>query len=78
MNEKIVEVLSEVFSISPDEVTSELTAESLGQWDSLNHLRMVTMLEESLGVRFTMDEIRMIDSVAAIEKLLQEKSQAVD
>lgn len=66
-------VVSEVFQISEDEVTDELSPDTLDDWDSLSHLRLVTALEEAFSVKFENAEIMDMASVVAIREMLEKK-----
>lgn len=69
-------VVSETFKISPDEVTDELSPDTLDDWDSLSHLRLVTALEEAFGIKFENSEIMDMASVGAIREMVEKKQAA--
>lgn len=66
MEDEIKELVAEVFNISEDDVTPALSQDTLDNWDSLNHLQLVTAVEEEFDISLTMDEI---DEITNIEKL---------
>jgi acyl carrier protein len=74
MNDTLARLLADVTGIDRGEITPELSRSENDRWDSLNHLRLITAVEESFSVRFTMDEIEHIDSLADIERLLTERA----
>lgn len=45
----------------------------LENWDSLTHLQVVFMLEDSYGTRFSAEEIVAMDSLSAIVRVLRDK-----
>jgi acyl carrier protein len=66
--EKLKEIIADTFDIDEDEITSELTSESVERWDSLNHLRLVTALEDEFDIKLTMDEVNtMVDYPKIVE-----------
>lgn len=67
MNQEIKELVAEVFNIDESEVTPNLSQDTLDNWDSLNHLQLVTAVEEEFNISLTMDEI---DEITNIEKLI--------
>jgi acyl carrier protein len=69
-------VVSEVFKIPAEEVTDELSPDTLDDWDSLSHLRLVTALEEAFSVKFENAEIMDMASVGAIREMLGRKAPA--
>lgn len=70
MNQELQELIADTLDLPPAEVTETLAREDVDQWDSLSHLRLVTAVEQSFGVRFTMSEIESIDGVPRLLELL--------
>lgn len=66
-------VVSEVFQMPADEVTDELSPDTLDDWDSLSHLRLVSALEEAFGVKFENAEIMDMTTVGAIREIVSRK-----
>ena len=64
--EKLKEVIADTFDIDESEICEDTSRDTLGNWDSLNHLRLVTALEQDLGISFSMDEINTMDSYPRI------------
>ena len=54
----------------PGQIADTLTAEEVELWDSLNHLKLVTAVEEAFGVQLSMEEIEAIDSVGRLRATL--------
>lgn len=50
-------IVSEVLGIPIEDVSEALSSDETPEWDSLNHLRLITALEEELSVKLTMDEV---------------------
>jgi acyl carrier protein len=69
-------VVAEVFRVPVAEVTDELSPDTLDDWDSLSHLRLVTALEEAFDVKFENAEIMDMASVGAIREMLERKTPA--
>ncbi len=71
MNEdKLKEVIGDTFDIDEDEIGNETSNETIEQWDSLNHLRLVTALEGEFDISLTMDEINNMTSYPKIVELV--------
>ncbi len=70
MNPRLAELIAETFDIPVASVTPELTRDEHPAWDSLNHLRLVTALEEEFGVQLSMDEIENTTSAAQLDALV--------
>lgn len=71
MNERLREVLSEVLDLPPHAITPDLYRGDTGTWDSINHLRLITMLETEFSASFTMDEIARAQTPADLERVIQ-------
>ena len=70
MNQKLAEVIAETLEIKPSEVTPETGRDGHPTWDSFNHLRLMTAIEEAFGVQFSMDEIEGIETFGQLDQLL--------
>ena len=51
-------------------MSEDLSRETVENWDSLNHLRLVTAVEEEYGVGLTMDEVVSIASIADFQRII--------
>ena len=67
---RINAIVGEVLGIPSEQVSADLTPDSIATWDSLNHLRLITQLEQELAIKLTMVEIQAITSVEALHKVL--------
>lgn len=76
MDDKLNEILGDLFDLEPEEITDQLSAEQVDLWDSLNHLKLVTAVEEAFGLQFTMSEIEGIDGVARLRELIAARAAA--
>ena len=70
MNPRLAELIAESLDIPVASVTRELTRDEHPAWDSLNHLRLVTALEEEFGVQLSMDEIENTTTAAQLDALV--------
>ncbi len=71
MNDEIKELVSEIFGIDEDDVTLELSQQTLNNWDSMNHLKLVTAVEEEFDISLTMDDIEEISTVAKLVEIIE-------
>ena len=75
MESVVKEILADIFDIDADDVGENFTPESVELWDSLNHLRMVTAIEDRFRVTFTMEEIGQMTSYDVIVKTVRNHVQ---
>ena len=71
--DQVRRVAADVFTMPLEQVTSESSPETIGNWDSLQHLNVVLALEQSFGLEFAPEEIEQMLSVEAIVMLVKEK-----
>lgn len=71
MDEELNKIIMEVLDLEDDELTDDLTPETADYWDSLNHLRMITAIEQAFGIKLSMEEIQSIESVAGLRETVR-------
>jgi acyl carrier protein len=74
MDPQLREVIGDILGLDPSEVTAELSRETADNWDSLNHLRIITAVETTFSITLTMAEIEASTSVAALSELVTAKT----
>ena len=57
--EKLKNILSRVLGIDESEVNDE-SARGSGEWDSFNHLLLISEIEKEMNIKFTTQEIERI------------------
>ena len=60
--------------LDEEEITLELTPDDVETWDSLNHLRLVTAVENEFGIKLSMRDIESISSLETLNRLVGEGS----
>lgn len=50
------------------------TPETVGGWDSIAHLVMLTSIEDALNLRFTDDEMTSVRSIGDVRRLVARKT----
>jgi acyl carrier protein len=74
LNEKLVEIVAELFDLDPAAVDDALTPEDVELWDSMNHLRLVSAVEEEFQIKLSMQEIESIHSLAVLRALVEQRT----
>jgi acyl carrier protein len=72
VNPKLVEIVAELFDLEPAAVDDALTPEDVELWDSMNHLRLVSAVEEEFQIKLSMQEIESIRSLAVLRALVEQ------
>lgn len=73
MNQNFVEIVAELFDLEPGAVDDALTPEDVELWDSMNHLRLVSAVEEEFQIKLSMQEIESIRSLGALRALIEQR-----
>jgi acyl carrier protein len=68
---RLHEVLARVLGIDAAAITDETSPENVATWDSFNGLLLVSELEKTFSITFTMDEVTAVKRVADIKAALQ-------
>ena len=68
MEQKVKEIMSNIFGIPISRISDESSPETLNEWDSIKHLNLIVALEEEFAVEFDDIEIGMTKS--EIEEIL--------
>ena len=68
--QKLYEIISNVLSISKEDISEKTSSENLEVWDSLNQMRLILAIEDSFNITFN-DEIiyKMIDYKTIINEI---------
>lgn len=56
MNDQLRHLMAEIFEISAASIDEKTNQENLAEWTSLAHLRLITELESTFGVRVSMEQ----------------------
>ncbi len=54
-------------------IHDETTAETIPGWDSLNHVRVISAVEDAYGIRFQTSEILRLKNVGQLQTLIDKK-----
>jgi acyl carrier protein len=74
VNDKLTEIVAELFELAPAAVNDALTPEDVELWDSMNHLRLISAVEEEFQIKLSMKEIEAIRSLATLEALIEQRT----
>ena len=66
VQEKVIQVLVNIFQVSPDKISTETTSDNVENWDSMNHINMILALEQEFGIRYDEEQVVSMLSVEEI------------
>lgn len=70
---KLNETFRDIFDDETLEVTPEMTAADVEEWDSLSHISLIVAVEKAFGVRFNTGEVQALANVGDFLALIRSK-----
>ena len=68
--EKLLNCFCNALGIAPEQVTDELTYNSIREWDSVGHMALMSELESVFDLMLDTDDILNLSSVAKCKECL--------
>ncbi len=65
---KVMQVVVNIFQVSPEKISTKTTSDDVEKWDSLNHINMILALEQEFGIRY--DEEQVV-SMLSVEEIIE-------
>ena len=76
LDQRLQQVFREAFENDKLILTDSISPETLPEWDSLAHVKLIMGCEEEFGVKFTIEETIDSTSVAKLKAVLAAKGVA--
>lgn len=73
MNEKLAELLAQIFGLRVIEIRPDLQKCEVGTWDSLKQMDLVVSLEQTYGIELEISDVVRMTSVEEIMAVLRAK-----
>lgn len=73
LDNRIREIMAGVFEVAPGEIGDGFRRDDATAWDSMNHLRLVSALEEAFGIKLTMKEVGAMESFDDVRRKIAER-----
>jgi len=70
---RLTPIFHDVLDNDAIELSRELTARDVEEWDSLTHVRLIVAVERAFGIRFQSMEVADLKNVGAMVDLIQLK-----
>jgi acyl carrier protein len=74
--EKLQDIFRDVFNDDGIILSETTTSSDIDDWDSLAHIQLITEIEKSFGIRFTVQEAVSAENVKEFTELIDSKLQA--
>lgn len=73
--ERVESILRDVLDLPQLEVSSDLTAQDVEEWDSIAHIRVVVAIEQEFKIKFALGELQSLQNVGDMLRLIEKKMQ---
>jgi acyl carrier protein len=70
MHQQLISLFSDVFQTEMDPSIEDISRSELQSWDSINHFRLVSELEQIFNITLSDEEVLALVSLKHIETLL--------
>ena len=70
LDHRIKKIMSIVFDVPVDDLDEKATSNTVENWDSLNHMKLVLALEEEFGIQFKEQDALDLQSFKLIKLIL--------
>jgi acyl carrier protein len=65
------DIIAAALSIPAEEVTDDLSYQSIPEWDSVSHIYLITELEAAFNITIDTDEVLEMSSVEKVKETLR-------
>lgn len=73
LSDKLRVIFRRVFNNDDIEITDELTANDVANWDSLSHMILIGEVEKSLGITFRLKELNKMKNTGNMMDIILSK-----
>lgn len=72
---KLTEVFDDVFDLDGVTITRETTANDIDEWDSLEHITLISAVESTFKMKFKMKEVSTMKNVGEMIDIIAERTK---
>jgi len=73
--EQLKKIVAKVLNVDESKVDDDLTMDNAEQWDSFNHLLIISEIEKEMGVKFSIQEVEKIKSFKDLKEVVSNKGK---
>ncbi len=71
---KLTEVFGEVFDLDDVVITRDTVADDIDDWDSLEHINLISAVEQTFKMKFKMKEVSTMKNVGEMIDIIAERT----
>ena len=72
---RLTEVFEDVFDLDGVSITRETTANDIDEWDSLEHITLISAVESTFKMKFKMKEVSTMKNVGEMIDIIAERTK---
>jgi acyl carrier protein len=76
--EQVRSIAADLLAVPAEKLSAESSPETVGAWDSAQHLTFVLALEEKYGFQLCPEEVEQMRSLGDVARLVESKLAAVN
>lgn len=69
----LYDIIAEILKVPKEKLSRETCKESIEEWTSLRHMMLISSIEKKYNIRFSIGEIKRINSVGDFADILLKK-----
>ena len=73
VHKNVQEIFRDIFDEDDLIVNDRTSSDEIEDWDSLNHINLVSAIEKEFHIRFALGELQTLKDVGAMIDLMEEK-----
>ena len=74
--EKVQEIFRDVFDDDELVITDETNADDIEDWDSLEHITLIVMMEKEFSMKFDIKEVNKLENVGGMIDMIFSKANS--
>lgn len=72
MNKRLNNLLVDILDLDEKDLLDDVSQNTTDNWDSMNHLRLITAVEQEFDIKLSMTEIQSLDNVRKLRAIIKE------
>jgi acyl carrier protein len=75
---RLKKIFHSLFNLSPEQITADTSPDSVARWDSLQHLSLITSIEEEFNISISEQDIVDMLSFGLAVEIVSSTLQEID
>ncbi len=75
--ESVQNIFRDIFDDESLIIRENTNASEIEEWDSLNHITLISAIEKKFGIKFALGELESLKDVGAMIDLMQDKIKSI-